>query len=218
MKIYIVVPAYNESRYIGRFLAKLTSVTKNIVVIDDGSSDDTTKVAKKSGVKVLTHMTNLGKGSALKTGCEYVFTKLGADAVIIMDGDDQHDVTDINKFVLTLNQGSQIVLGVRTLDSRMPLTRLLGNRFTSVLINILFGVYISDVPSGFKAMTKKAYHQLSWYSSGYEVETEIAVRLAKQKLNFVEIPIKTIYHDKEYGFNLIDAARIIIKIPYWIWS
>lgn len=218
MKIYIVVPAYNESRYIGRFLAKLTSVTKNIVVIDDGSSDDTTKVAKKSGVKVLTHMTNLGKGSALKTGCEYVFTKLGADAVIIMDGDDQHDVTDINKFVLTLNQGSQIVLGVRTLDSRMPLTRLLGNRFTSVLINLLFGVYISDVPSGFKAMTKKAYHQLSWYSSGYEVETEIAVRLAKQKLNFVEIPIKTIYHDKEYGFNLIDAARIIIKIPYWIWS
>lgn len=218
MKIYIVVPAYNESRYIGRFLAKLTSVTKNIVVIDDGSSDDTTKVAKKSGVKVLTHMTNLGKGSALKTGCEYVFTKLGADAVIIMDGDDQHDVTDINKFVLTLNQGSQIVLGVRTLDSRMPLTRLLGNRFTSVLINILFGVYISDVPSGFKAMTKKAYHQLSWYSSGYEVETEIAVRLAKQKINFVEIPIKTIYHDKEYGFNLIDAARIIIKIPYWIWS
>lgn len=218
MKIYIVVPAYNESRYIGRFLAKLTSVTKNIVVIDDGSSDDTTKVAKKSGVKVLTHMTNLGKGSALKTGCEYVFTKLGADAVIIMDGDDQHDVTDINKFVLTLNQGSQIVLGVRTLDSRMPLTRLLGNRFTSVLINLLFGVYISDVPSGFKAMTKKAYHQLSWYSSGYEVETEIAVRLAKQKINFVEIPIKTIYHDKEYGFNLIDAARIIIKIPYWIWS
>lgn len=218
MKIYIVVPAYNESQYIGRFLAKLTSVTKNIVVIDDGSSDDTTKVAKKSGVKVLTHMTNLGKGSALKTGCEYVFTKLGADAVIIMDGDDQHDVTDINKFVLTLNQGSQIVLGVRTLDSRMPLTRLLGNRFTSVLINILFGVYISDVPSGFKAMTKKAYHQLSWYSSGYEVETEIAVRLAKQKINFVEIPIKTIYHDKEYGFNLIDAARIIIKIPYWIWS
>lgn len=218
MKIYIVVPAYNESHYIGRFLVKLTSVTKNIVVIDDGSSDDTTKVAKKSGVKVLTHMTNLGKGSALKTGCEYAFTKLDADAVIIMDGDDQHDVTDINKFVHALNQGSQIVLGVRTLDSRMPLTRLLGNRFTSVLINILFGVYISDVPSGFKAMTKKAYYQLSWYSSGYEVETEIAVRLAKQKINFVEIPIKTIYHDKEYGFNLIDAARIIIKIPYWIWS
>ncbi len=218
MKLYVVVPAYNESRFIGRFLDKLTKKTKNILVIDDGSRDRTTDIVKSKGIKVLTHITNLGKGAALKTGCEYAFTRLGADGVIIMDGDDQHDVSDIAQFTKALRGGAQIVLGVRAMDSRMPLTRLLGNRFTSVLINVLFGRYISDVPSGFKAMTKSTYKKLLWHSSGYEVETEIAVRIAKSKIKYVEIPINTIYHGKEYGFNLIDAIRIIIKIPYWIWS
>lgn len=218
MKLYIVVPAYNESRFIGPFLDKLTKKTKNIIVVDDGSRDHTSDIVRSKGIKVLTHITNLGKGASLKTGCEYAFNRIGADAVIIMDGDDQHDVSDIALFTKALSQGSNIVLGVRAMDSRMPLTRLLGNRFTSVIINVLFGRYISDVPSGFKAMTKSAYKKLLWHSSGYEVETEIAVRLAKSKMNYVEIPINTIYHGKEYGFNLIDAARIIIKIPYWIWS
>ena len=218
MKLYVVVPAYNESRFIGAFLDKLSKKTKNIIVVDDGSRDRTTDIVKSKGIKVLTHITNLGKGAALKTGCEYAFNRLGADGVIIMDGDDQHDVSDISQFANALSRGAHIVLGVRAMDSRMPLTRLLGNRFTSFLINVLFGRYISDVPSGFKAMTKSAYKKLLWHSSGYEVETEIAVRLAKSKINYVEIPINTIYHGKEYGFNLIDAARIIIKIPYWIWS
>ncbi len=218
MKIYVIVPAYNESRYLARFLAKLTKLTHNIVVIDDGSRDDTTSIAKDYGVTTLTHMTNLGKGAALKTGCEYAFTKLGADAVIIMDGDDQHDPADLPKFKTTLKNGAEIVLGVRALDSNMPLSRLLGNKLMSVLVNVLFGRYIADIPSGFKAMTKKAYRQLQWYSSGYEVEAELAVRIAKSKLKYVEVPISTIYHDKEYGFNLLDAFRIIIRIPYWIWS
>ena len=67
-------------------------------------------------------------------------------------------------------------------------------------------------------MTKAAYKKLRWHSSGYEVETEIAVRVAKSKMNYAEVPISTIYHDKEYGFNLLDAAVIMIKIPFWIWS
>ena len=67
-------------------------------------------------------------------------------------------------------------------------------------------------------MTKKAYSQLTWHSSGYEVETEIAVRIAKSKLSYVEVPISTMYHDKDYGFNLLDAGKILLKLPYWLWS
>ncbi|GAB4028114.1 MAG: glycosyltransferase family 2 protein [Candidatus Microgenomates bacterium] len=218
MKTYIVIPAYNEAKYLGRFLEKLKQVTKNIIVVDDGSRDKTTALGKTHGVTVLTHMTNLGKGAALKTGCEYAFKKLGADAVIIMDGDDQHDPADITQFKAALKNEAEIVLGVRALDSSMPLSRLLGNKLMSVLVNLLFGRYIADIPSGFKAMTKKAYRQLQWHSSGYEVETELAVRIAKSQLNYVEVPISTIYHGKEYGFNLLDAFAILIKIPFWIWS
>ena len=104
------------------------------------------------------------------------------------------------------------------MDAKMPLGRVLGNKAMSIIVNLLFGHYIADIPSGFKAMTKKAYQRLRWYSSGYEVETEIAVRIAKSKLPYVEVPISTVYHDKEYGFNLLDAGRILIKIPFWIWS
>lgn len=216
--IYVIVPAYNESRFIGRFLDKLAKVTTNIVVVDDGSSDKTCSIVRGKGVECLSHLTNLGKGAALKTGCEYAFKKKNADAVVIMDGDDQHEVEDLKNFTKEIKKGKQIILGVRNLDAKMPLMRVLGNKFMSILINLLFGQYISDIPSGFKAFTKSAYYKLRWQSPGYEVEAEIAVRIAKNKLKFTEIPISTVYYDKEYGFNLIDAIRLLVRIPMWLWS
>lgn len=217
MKIVIVVPAYNESRFIGKFLDKLLTFTKQVVVVDDGSVDKTCDIAQSKGVECLAHLVNLGKGAALKTGCDYAFKKMGADAVVIMDGDDQHVVSDIKLFEKALKDGAQVVLGIRQMDAKMPLMRILGNKSMSILINVLFGRYIADIPSGFKAMTKSAYKSLYWQSSGYEVETEIAVRIAKSRLSFVEVPISTVYHDKDYGFNLLDAAKILLKLPYWLW-
>lgn len=215
--IYIIVPAYNEARYIGRFLDKLTPHYKNVIVVDDGSKDKTCEIVRGRGVECLAHLVNLGKGAALKTGCDYAFKKKGAEAVIIMDGDDQHEVGDLREFIKELNKGSQIVLGVRKLDANMPLMRVLGNKSMSILINLLFGKYIADVPSGFKAFTRSAYKRLRWHSQGYEVEAEIAVRLAKSSLEFTEIPISTVYYDKEYGFNLLDAIKLLIHIPLWLW-
>lgn len=217
LKLYVIVPSYNESRYLGRFLDNLLVITSKVIVVDDGSVDKTAAIAKSKGVICLSHMVNLGKGAALKTGCDYAFKKMGADAVIIMDGDDQHAVDDIKLFEKALKSGAQVVLGVRQMDAKMPLMRILGNKAMSILINLLFGRYIADIPSGFKAMTRAAYKTLVWHSSGYEVETEIAVRIAKCKLPYVEVPISTVYHDKDYGFNLLDAAKILLKLPYWLW-
>lgn len=218
MKTVIVVPAYNESRYIGRFLDQLLLITSEVIVVDDGSSDQTKKVVEQRGVQCLSHMVNLGKGAALKTGCDYAFKKIGAEAVIIMDGDDQHAVSDLKLFKRELGRGAQVILGVRQMDAKMPLMRILGNKGMSILLNLLFGRYIADIPSGFKAFTKSAYKQIYWQSSGYEVETEIAVRIAKSKLKYAEVPISTVYHDKDYGFNLLDAGRILLKLPYWLWK
>ncbi len=219
MKIAVIITAYNEAKYIGRFLTKLEAGVgkKNIIVVNDGSLDNTRKIVRERGVKCLSHMVNLGKGAAMKTGCQYAFKKMGADAVIFMDGDDQHEVGDLKHFKQALNKGADIVLGVRQLDAKMPLMRVLGNKSISILINLLFRHYIADIPSGFKAMTRSAYRKIIWHSAGYEVETEIAVRIAKGNLNFTEIPISTVYHGKEYGFNMLDAVRILIKLPYWLW-
>lgn len=218
MKIITIIPAYNESRYLGHFLDNLLVITSKVIVIDDGSTDKTSTIAKERGVKCLSHMVNLGKGAALKTGCDYAFKQMRADAVIIMDGDDQHAVEDLPLFIRQLKQGAEVVLGVRQMDAKMPLMRIIGNKSMSILINLLFGHYFADIPSGFKAFTRIAYKTLKWHSTGYEVETEIAVRIAKSKLAYVEVPISTIYHDKEYGFNLLDAAGVLLKLPYWLWS
>jgi len=222
-KISVIIPCYNGGKFIRQNAEKINDYLANnfldyeIIIVNDGSIDKTSQIVESRGVRCLSHLVNLGKGAAMKTGCDYAFRNLGAAAVVIMDGDDQHDPEDIVKFDQALKAGNEIVLGVRSLDAKMPLARVLGNKSMSILINLIFGRYLADIPSGFKAMTKKAYGILKWHSSGYEVETEIAVRIAKSRLSCKEVPISTVYHDKDYGFNLLDAWRILIKIPYWIW-
>jgi len=214
--IWVIIPGFNEARYLTKVLDKTIKFHRNIIFVDDGSSDNTASIASKKIKQVLVHDVNLGKGAALKTGCDYAFSHLKAKAVILMDSDNQHDPKEIKNFIKTLNQGYDVVLGVRIYTGTMPLVRFLGNKFSSVLINLLFGTYFSDIPSGYKALTKKAYSKINWSSQGYEVETEIAVKIARNKLKFKEIPISTIYHDHDKGFTLLDALRILLKLPQWL--
>ncbi len=216
LKIYVVITAYNEAKYLASFLQKLKTQTPNFLIVDDGSVDDTVRIAQKFTKHLLIHPVNLGKGAAMKTGADYAFKILQADAVIFMDGDDQHDPVDLVKFYdffMLHKQG--LAFGVRAFDQNMPLIRVLGNRFTSFLVKILFGTYLSDIPSGFKAMSKAVYQKLRWQSSDYGVELEIACKTAKLKIPFTQIPIKTIYHDLDRGMSLTDPFKMIYKIILW---
>ncbi len=214
MKCSIIVPGHNEEEYIGRFLQKLRNLELPIVCVDDGSSDRTLAIAKNYATYTLSHAINLGKGAAMKTGAEFAFEKLGMDAVIFMDADDQHDPKEIPKFIKAL-QTSDVVFGVRTMGGETPLLRFLGNKLVSVLLNLLFGSYIPDIPSGYKALTKKGYQIASWKSLGYEVETEIAMRVARSKARFVTVAIESIYHDTDKGMTLLDAVRICLSLLEW---
>ena len=211
---WIIIPGLNEEKYISTVLRKVSKQTKNIIVVDDGSTDSMRKIAKKYTNHVLSHSINLGKGAALKTGCEYAFKTLGAKAVIFMDSDDQHDPEELPLFMKAL-ETSDVVFGVRSFDEKMPLGRIIGNRMASVIIYFLFGRYIPDIPSGYKAFTKKAYKKLIWNSTDYSVEMEIAAKTAKSKINYATISIKTIYHDFERGMTILDTVRMITKILSW---
>ena len=170
---YLIIPGYNEAKYLDSVLKKVTTKTKSIIYVDDGSSDDSTEIARQYTKHVLKHPINLGKGAAMKTGCEYAFNQLQAEAVIFMDGDDQHDPEDLEKFYqIFAEHGAEagLIFGERSLDSRMPLIRIIGNRMASYLVTVTFGNYIPDIPSGFKAMTKDAYQKIKWQSSDYGVE------------------------------------------------
>ncbi len=211
---WVIVPGFNEETYIDTVLLKIGKETSNIIYVDDGSSDQSVFIAKKRAKHVLAHQTNLGKGAALKTGCEFAFETLQAKAVIFMDADDQHDPKEIPKFIFELTR-YDMVFGVRKLDAAMPVLKFLQNKGASILLNLLYGGYIPDIPSGYKAMTKKGYQKVRWKSPGYEVETEIAMRVAKEKVSFTTIDIETIYHDSDKGMTMLDALHICSCLIQW---
>jgi len=214
MKIIIVVPVYNEEKHLSNFLKDLTKSEYEIVVVDDGSSDSSYKLIQKFKVHRLRHKINLGKGSAMKTGVEAAFN-LGADAVIFIDADGQHEVKDLPEFIQKLKEGYDVVLGSRNLGLEVPLVRFIGNKFASVLINILFSIYVSDLLCGFRAVTKKAYEKMKLESQGYGIETEMVIKIKQLKLKYCEVPVATVYYDKVKGVTILDAFSILFNVIFW---
>lgn len=215
------MPAYNEGDRILPVLKELSKLGYKVVVVDDGSRDNTSvliKKAKLNDVVLISHKINLGKGGALKTGCEYAFSN-GADAVIMMDADGQHAANDLSKFIEKLETNNyDVVFGSRNLGMGMPFVRFVGNKVASVLVNILFGIYVSDLVSGYRALTKKAYNKAKWSYSrppGYGVETEMIIRIKKANLKYCEIPIETIYFDNYKGVSILDAFGVFLNLIYW---
>ena len=214
-KPVIIMPAFNEAKEIGSVLKKTVLFHLPVIVVDDGSADQTAVIARKYTPNVLSHPLNLGKGAALKTGCEYAFDYLDASAVIFLDSDNQHDPAEIKNFIKKINDGYDLVFGIRRLDRQMSLFRRLANQSTSYLIKLLYGQYLPDIPSGFKAMTRQGYAIVKWETSGYAVELEIAVRTVMNHLPFTTIPINTIYHTYDRGMTPLDALLSGLKIISW---
>lgn len=211
---WVIIPAYNESAYLERVLKKVKKIWPSFIVIDDGSSDNTSKMAQKLSPHVLTHTVNLGKGAALKTGCEYAFKHLNAKGVVFFDADDQHDAKCIPLMVEKLKD-FPVVLGVRSFNNQMPFVRILFNRVSSIITLVFFGKYIPDIPSGFKAISIAAYKKVKWQSCDYLVEMEIASNVARYKIPFTEVPIPTIYHDLDRGMTVLDILHMLYQMLLW---
>lgn len=215
-KYFIVVPAYNEFANIKNVISGICKNSRlRVVVVDDGSKDNTFKMVNKiQGVEILRHKVNIGKGAAMKTGCEYAFSK-GARAVIFMDSDAQHSSEDIVKFTKALDSGNQVVFGSRNYGYGTPLVRFLGNKAASVLISLLYGIYVSDLLCGFRALTLDAYKKIKWESPGYGVETEMVIKTANSGLKYCEVPVAAIYLDKVKGVTILDALSVLLDVFRW---
>lgn len=217
MKTFVIIPAFNESKNIGRVIRETKKYSKNIVVVDDGSKDKTFEEAKKENVVVLRHIINLGKGAAMRTGSDYA-NKKGAGAIVFIDSDGQHSPKDIPRLVKEL-RNSDIVFTYRNLRSvHMPLTKKVGNFVLNVLLRMLFGIKIQDALSGLKIMTRHAYKKLNIISSDYSIETEIAAKTGKYHLRFKQMPIETLYMDKYKGTTVFDGASIAMRMLWWKFS
>ena len=215
-KIWVVIPAYNEEKMIGKVVDSLKRENlKNIIVVNDGSKDKTAKVAKAYGAKVYSHIINRGLGGALNTGISAALLN-GANIIATCDADGQHAPADLKRAINIVNKKNvDVVIGSRLLDSRgMPFFRKIGNFGLNIITYILFGVYSTDTQSGLRVFSRKAAEKINIKTSKMEVSSEIIREIGKNKLKLKEIPIKAIYTDysMKKGQKNINAFRILYKL------
>ena len=214
-KYFIVVPAYNEVKNIRRCINHILKFSKNVIVVNDGSSDGTGEIIDSiPGIHTIHLDKNVGKGKAMRLGAEKAW-QLGADGIIYMDGDNQHDPKHISQFIDYLDSGEQIIIGVRMLKTNIPLHRKIGNLIMVSIMKNLFSIQILDMMCGYRAFSKIGYKKIAWESSGYEVETEVLTKIGQKKLKYKTVIVDTIYHDKYKGFSILDGLKIMLKLPGW---
>jgi polyprenyl-phospho-N-acetylgalactosaminyl synthase len=215
MDISVVIPLYNDSNGIKTLVKSILTTGLSVVVVDDGSSKSELAINDLKGLSIIRHSVNLGKGAAMKTGANFAFKK-GRDAVIFMDADGQHSTRDLYKFTDALRiKKVPIVLGTRYDKKQMPFVRLVGNKLASSLISVLFGIKSTDPLCGFRAITKDCYNKIIWDSRGYGVELEMLANISKNHINFLEVPVRTIYLDKDKGVTVLDSFGVLIDILKW---
>lgn len=213
-EFWVIVPAYNEQNRVRSVISKIKKYTPNIVVVDDGSKDDTYNVSITAGVAcALRHVLNLGKGAALKTGIEYALSQ-GAKKIVVIDADGQHDPKLIPKFIKYLDE-VDMVFGYRKFNSRMPLVFKIGNAVINKSIKACFGIDVKDSQCGYRSFNSAIYGKIKWRSNDYSMETEMVANIGKNQIKFKEIPIQTIYMDRYKGTTIFDGIRIIMNILRW---
>ncbi len=212
-KIFAVIAAYNEHAHISKVVKDTKKYVSEVIVVDDGSRDNTEELAKQAGATVLRHVVNLGKGAALKTGCDFALEN-GADVIIVIDADAQHNPNDIPRFLGSL-KGCEVVLSYRHYSEAMPPILKFGNQFINKTIKFLYGLEIRDSQCGYRAFTANAYKKLRWKASDYSIESEMVAKIGKHKLSYAEIPIDTIYSDKYKGTTVIDGIKIVLNLLLW---
>lgn len=210
MADFVIIPAYNEEQHIAEVVRGALTYVSPVVVVDDGSRDRTAEKAEAAGAHVLRHKVNLGKGAALKTGCDYALAQ-GAQRLVVMDADGQHNPEKIPQFLAALGNGG-IVFGARAVPRTMPKVLLFGNKFMSFLLRTLYDISLHDSQCGYRAFTAEAYPLLRWGALNYYVETEMAIRAGRASLQYAEVPIETIYKDNYKGTTIIDGMGIVAKM------
>lgn len=219
-KTFILIPAYNEGKVIARVISSIKKEGfKNIIVVDDGSTDDTYFKAKKAGAVVLRHILNRGKGATVKTGIEFVKFKK-ASVVVTIDGDGQHNPKEIKKLVEKINRGYDVVLGSRFLNkkNKIPLFNRIANFFANILVFLVYGVCVNDSQSGFRAYGKRALKFINTSSDRYEFDSEVIREIFFHKLKYYEVPIDVFYTSyslsKRHKQNWYNGLKTLMKLIF----
>jgi len=217
-KVAALIPAYREAEHIADVVRRVRAQLPTVLVIDDGSPDETAECARKAGAEVIVHSQNAGKGAAIKTGFK-VLMERGFDYVLVLDGDGQHLPEEIGHFLSSAaaNRCGLIVGNRMHKTDGMPLVRLLTNRFMSRVISALCKQPIPDTQCGFRMIHREVIPSLFCESSAYDYETEMLLIAAREGHRIASVPISTIYGSETSKIHpLRDGLRFIkLMSRYW---
>jgi len=205
-KILVAIPAFNEGPTIGSVVLKARQFASEVIVVDDGSSDDTAETAALAGAHVIQHARNLGKGLAIRTAWLYA-RENAPEAFVLLDGDHQHDPNDIPRLVETILSGkSDIVIGVRWgKTSGMPMYRRMGKRALDYATAAATrNGLLTDSQSGYRVFSSQALHSLEPTENGLSIESQLLVEAQERNLRIEEVHIDTRY---DLDGSTISAGR-----------
>lgn len=214
----LVIPLFNEGPVIHDVIAQARLVFPHVVVVDDGSSDDSAAQAHAAGARVVQHPVNLGQGAALQTGVE-VALALGAQYVVTFDADGQHRVEDADAMVARLRAGeADVVFGSRFLDGRTKpgLVKKLVLRLAIAYSNVSTGVRLTDTHNGLRAFNREAATRLRIRQNRMAHASEIIEQVGRSGLRWVEHPVHIVYteYSRAKGQSVLNAVNILTELIY----
>ena len=215
MRTCALIPAFNEAPYIANVVKGTQPHVEQVVVIDDGSSDETAQVAQAAGATCLRSETNCGKASALRTGIAFARAQNFTHA-ITLDGDGQHLPEDVPVMLRVAEQtGADLVIGARSFDrARMPRARYYSNTIGSRLASALVGCEIRDSQSGFRLFRLDKLRETKLRSRSYELEMEILIKMARSGCTIAHAPVHMVYDDGQ-ARSKMKPVRDTISICLW---
>lgn len=219
MTIFLIIAAFNEAPVIRQVLEELLPLGCFIILVDDGSTDDTARIAESFPIVVIRHMFNTGQGAALETGMEAA-RRLSADFVVHFDADGQHDSREIAALLKPLIKGDcDIVFGSRFLENKRPGLTLLKRMIlrTGRWINYgLTGILLTDAHNGFRAMNRFALDKIHFTQPGMAHATEILTCVKKYSLRYMELPVHVRYtaYSKKKGQHILDSVNILFHLLF----
>ncbi len=213
---WVVCPAFNEAKTLGAVLLGLRAESYRVVVVDDGSSDDTVNIAAELASAIVTHAVNLGQGAAIKTGIDYALSR-GAEYLVTFDSDGQHRPSDIARLLDALVRNQvDFALGSRFLakPQSMPLVRKLLLRAATLFTSLTTGLYLTDTHNGLRAFTRRGAMALNFRQNRMAHASEILSDLAASKLRYVEVPVTIDYteYSMTKGQRTSDLILVLVDL------
>ena len=192
-KIIAAIPAYNEEKYVGTIVLKTRKYVSEVLMLDDGSTDQTAKVARLAGASVIQHQQNKGKGASIRMLMAEA-RKKNPDILVFLDADTQHNPDEIPSLIKPISEGFDLVIGSRERQrGNIPRYRRVGQRVLSYFSSILSGKGGIDSECGFRALSPKAIAELKLEQNGFAIETEMITAAADRGLRITQVPISAIY-------------------------